>query len=540
MSALFELYANALIKCGWHRCINANLLEKNGCLFCDHENLQPLTEFCNKFEYDANSKDTLIRIYRGDNLSLPVNNVKSFQIINTPNKCTWHVESAGWVLKRGYYSNDFTILISDPLAPYALADFQKVIDSIDEIAQKTTSERRVYKMHKVSINKQILKKVAIPEKSNIEVGVIFRVTRNFVDDSLFRENNVYEITLLSSEGIIITAYNKKLVITSQMYKVDYSEFNQLINGNYIECIKIKEEFEDSYTEDWVSCNFIEQSDKLPNELVQYAFSKERTVAIATAYKNSRNYAAFLNQSIKDTAIESIYALMNLSIDTTFLCNKTVSKDTIDFLVELSEDRYYVPGLPVDYMSRMDLEDYLENKSSEIKRLYPELSSMHFSVDQKHLLTRLLICSSYDLHQILNESYSINIMFFIFYCVQKQLDQNLIDTFLTSGMENADGITLMKRYFSATIKAFIRTWLKVASNLVIQDTPWDSFIEQNLECINSIDFKLNTFIFRTDRYSFCRDDSSVSILNSADIPIWRAVLVNNTFVVNREHENEIYF
>ena len=95
-------------------------------------------------------------------------------------------------------------------------------------------------MHKVSINKQILKKVAIPEKSNIEVGVIFRVTRNFVDDSLFRENNVYEITLLSSEGIIITAYNKKLVITSQMYKVDYSEFNQLINGNYIECIKIKE------------------------------------------------------------------------------------------------------------------------------------------------------------------------------------------------------------------------------------------------------------------------------------------------------------
>ena len=132
------------------------------------------------------------------------------------------------------------------------------------------------------------------------------------------------------------------------------------------------------------------------------------------------------------------------------------------------------------------------------------------------------------------------MFFIFYCVQKQLDQNLIDTFLTSGMENADGITLMKRYFSAHIKAFIRTWLKVASNLVIQDTPWDSFIEQNLECINSIDFKLNTFIFRTDRYSFCHDDSSVSILNSADIPIWRAVLVNNTFVVNREHENEIYF
>mgnify|MGYP001046913587 CR=1 FL=1 len=58
--------------------------------------------------------------------------------------------------------------------------------------------------------------------------------------------------------------------------------------------------------------------------------------------------------------------------------------------------------------------------------------------------------------------------------------------------------------------------------------------------NSIDFKLNTFIFRTDRYSFCRDNSSVSILNSADIPIWRAVLVNNTFVVNREHENEIYF
>ena len=539
MSALFDLYARALKQLGWQQTKSSNVLEKNGCLFCSHDTNSVISTSTESFSYKKGSEEILKQLYDGEIMALPVETVKFFKIFCMPNKCTWHVEYAGWVLKRGYYDTEYSALINDPES-YVIADFQNTINSIDLLAMKFPAERRSDKFRKISINKPVLKKVAIPKKSKIDVGVIFRVTRDFVSDSLFTQGTVYSVTLFSNEGIILTAYNKKLSITSQMYKIDYAEFNQLVSGNYIECIEIADSFEDCLTEDWVSCNFAARSDRLPDELSSYSFSKERAIAIATNYKENKNYAPLLNDGIQDKAISEVQCLIDSGIDVSFLCNKNISKDLLRYLDELLSDSYYVPSLPVDDMTRMDLEDYIGADGSNRLKQYSEMDSLSFTVDQKHLLARLIMSSDKDLHTLLNPDYSIYIMQFLFYCIEKGISQEVSGTFLTSGICNGEILTVVKKYFSASIIAFIRTWLKVAPTLTIQGVMWDDFIEQNINNINSIDFKQMNFIFRTDRYSFSRDGSSVYILNSADIPVWRAILVNDTFIVNREQENEIYF
>ena len=262
---LHNMYFNALLDKGWELCDGfGGTITKSGCILYDHS-----------FSTDERIFVSSVREGK-DILHKPI----KLQV--NPSKCDWHIESLGWLLKRGFYNEKFTILESAPELEELAAQFAEEINEIDKIAEMSDIERRSLKMKSVDVPKSVTVFKPVKDGSQIEEGSFIHVTKTVNSNPLMVEGAFYQLDFVTEEVAILKALNKRYRATGKSYQTDVTEFINFIQDGTIEHVDFKNVEETTYSKEWVPLGVGPSSDTLPEQLKNCVASDMRKMLIATA------------------------------------------------------------------------------------------------------------------------------------------------------------------------------------------------------------------------------------------------------------------
>lgn len=516
---LHNLYFNALIEKGWQLCSGyGGVLTKNGCIFFDHS-----------FTPDERNFVSCVGD-EGELLHKPV------RVQLNPNKCNWHIESLGWLLKRGYYNDRFAILEDSPELTELKNDFDSEINEIDYVATLSVVERRSLKMKPVNIPKTNMVLKPVPCSNEIEEGSFIRVTKTVDNNPLFVEGACYQIDFVTDRVVILRVINKRYKLTDKSYQSDVIEFLRFIQDGTVECIEIKEVQETTYTKEWTSLGIGASSDILPKQLKDCKATDTRKMMIATAYVQCQNFTPYLNTGLKDVSCENITQLIELNYDNVGLAYGSIGSAVCKKIVELSLDGYDISNVPVDGVIYSDLCELIDEEFEALKE-FDKLTAESFSLDQIRMLKRVNFFKERD-PDLINSSYTPSVIKMLSY-LKKYKCSKSVSKYLAAQMLGDKEPYVSKMFCTVEVITFMRLFLKTDRDLYFLDTSWNDFIEKVLEGSYYISFsEKRGLLLSNGTIEIGRDFNSYVVYERGGRPLWRAVLINGGFIVNRSKENEI--
>lgn len=516
---LHNMYFNALLDKGWELCDGfGGTITKNGCILYDHS-----------FSTDERIFVSSVREGK-DILHKPI----KLQV--NPSKCDWHIESLGWLLKRGFYNEKFTILESAPELEELAAQFAEEINEIDKIAEMSDIERRSLKMKSVDVPKSVTVFKPVKDGSQIEEGSFIHVTKTVNSNPLMVEGAFYQLDFVTEEVAILKALNKRYRATGKSYQTDVTEFINFIQDGTIEHVDFKNVEETTYSKEWVPLGVGPSSDTLPKQLKNCVASDMRKMLIATAYSQCQNFTALLNPGLKDAACENIVSILESNLDSSFLATGHVSAAVCEKVTELATDGYDLSVMPLDDIMYSDFIELLDEEMTRLHK-FDELASDGFTLDQIRAIKNVSFFRE-DNNKLLNKEYVPNVIRLIAYLKRVNCSDHVID-YLASQMLSEFEPYISKSFCDVELLSFVRRFFKNDRALEIIGMTWNDFVEMFLEQSYFISFSAKRGLMLSNgSIAIGRDFNSYVIYRRSGEPVWRATLINDEFIVNRSRENEI--
>ena len=457
---LHNMYFNALLDKGWELCDGfGGTITKNGCILYDHS-----------FSTDERIFVSSVREGK-DILHKPI----KLQV--NPSKCDWHIESLGWLLKRGFYNEKFTILESAPELEELAAQFAEEINEIDKIAEMSDIERRSLKMKSVDVPKSVTVFKPVKDGSQIEEGSFIHVTKTVNSNPLMVEGAFYQLDFVTEEVAILKALNKRYRATGKSYQTDVTEFINFIQDGTIEHVDFKNVEETTYSKEWVPLGVGPSSDTLPEQLKNCVASDMRKILIATAYSQCQNFTALLNPGLKDAACENIVSILESNLDSSFLATGHVSAAVCEKVTELATDGYDLSVMPLDDIMYSDFIELLDEEMTRLHK-FDELASDGFTLDQIRAIKNVSFFRE-DNNKLLNKEYVPNVIRLIAYLKRVNCSDHVID-YLASQMLSEFEPYISKSFCDVELLSFVRRFFKNDRALEIIGMTWNDFVEMFLE------------------------------------------------------------
>lgn len=516
---LHNMYFNALLDKGWELCDGSGgVITKNDCVLYDHSFAVDERVFVASMREDKGILHKPIR--------LQVN----------PGKCDWHLESLGWLLKRGFYNDRFTILDGSPELDELSAQFDEEINEIDRIAEMSDVERRSLKMKSVDVPKSVTVVKPVKDDSQIEEGSFIHVTRTVKNNSLMVEGAFYQLDFVTEEVAILKALNKRYRATGKSYQTDVTKFISFIQDGTIEHVDFRSVEETTYYKEWVPLGIGPSSDVLPDQLKNCVASDARKMLIATAYSQCQNFTALLNPGLKDSACENIVPILESNLDSSFLAVGYLSAAVCEKVTELAMDGYDLSTLPLDDIMYSDFVELLNEETARLHK-FDELASDGYTLDQIRAIKNVSFFRE-DNSKLLNKEYAPNVIRLVAYLGRVNCPENVIDYFASQMLSEFEPY-ISKSFCDVELLSFVRRFFKNSRPLEITGVAWNEFVERFLEQSYFISFSAKRGLMLSNgSIAIGRDFNSYAIYRRSGEPIWRATLINNEFIVNRSRENEI--
>lgn len=516
-----ELLHRELMALDWKSTGHPNVVIRNNCTLY----LGPVTNLAYKksFKYSQDEIKMLIdNDFNFCNINLSESRV--YSPIVQLNNVDFYMEKYGWLITSGKYNK-----VLPSFDGYSCSDDELLsfLTNVTDLADKDHVQMKAVKQrlqNRVKIETQFVGK---PTGNSITEDCFIEVLNDSKLDSLFRQGDLFKVSLLSNEFVIVTAVNKKGALTNKNYQVDSEIFVQEAMSKNIRAVDIVPKTIEVPYCNWEVFGSNDLDINIPEEIKYLISSDKQQEFIYKAISSNYNITPLLNKNASEESYNIILDLCALNYLPKELLFKRLRESTAKILAQQVSIGYDPVRFIDDSLDSYELELEIQNALNEIEAYKAQLSKL----DLNSKVTDLLCKYYFRTGQKLNSAVSNNtrwqyLLPYYYDCdLTNDSKEELVNIIKSYGILTDDGCILKSVFFTNELKGWLLRYFRSPIDFEFQGKNWNELLQVILNNSVLINLDEHGIGIRYNDRLIVRDLNSLVITDLFYQPKWRCVFIN---------------
>lgn len=452
---------------------------------------------------------------------------------------SWHLEKHGWLYDKGTISSDIASFYDYPDLESSKLTVLKLVDRVESIALADDLDTMHLRERLAPIySKHIVDALQINTKAKVSETLMFvcRQADDYLKSLGLQEKHFYRVVDVISDAVCLFEINVLgQVVSDSSISLDKKTFSHNIDIKNLLALDFfkKEGKEKELVQIKASTG---TACKLPNDLEEFGLEGAQRVALGFAFAENLNYTIFLTNKFKSYLLPIVLKILQSTSNVQSLLFQELSEEKLNVIENFARNGYDTSALikgsksDADFKlisddilgATLELEQKLRKASinSDVIKAIQQISIMSLDID--HLYSAK---NPFEVHLLHN--------------LYLEHDVMLSQCMLQFGIALKNMMYMNWSNVPVPARSSLRRMFLTRVELSICGQDWNLYLDKLFKSATYLIFIPQIgFSLRYRNIILSRDANSFVVYNVLLQPIWRAILLNQKFIVNRKEEHEL--